>query len=440
VANESGLRALGATSGGPGGGRVANESGLRSLGAAVDRSGGRGRSKGGTRRSGKPKWTLQRKILTGAIGVVALALVLALAGLGYWQYRFDQLPKVHVAAETQAVSGQPFNMLVIGSDSRVGTSGFGSADVVTGQRSDVIQIWHVDPKSKQITVLHIPRDTLVSMVGPDVQQFGTYNRINAAFNDGVNQLVETIKANFGIQINHTVEVDFSGFQDAVNAVGGVWMDFPQPAKDAWSGLNITQAGCQLLQGPQALAVARSREYYYLDSSGYWEPDGTGDFGRIARQNAFLQALIRAAKGTYNPIKLNNFIGSLHEGIVIDDSWSSTGLLGLAADFRSFDPSALQSLTLPTTNVGYVSPWGDILFAAQPQTQQMLVNLFGSSLVTPTSPPPGTDLQPNPPPPVNQTPTTTPASTSATTAPAAAAAPTTTTPAAPSFDPTACSPH
>ena len=100
-------------------------------------------------------------------------------------------------------------------------------------------------------------------------------------------MVKTITANFGIPINHVVQVDFAGFQDAVNALGGIYLDFPYPAKDAYSGLDITTPGCQLLNGAQALAVARARHYeYYAD--GYWQYDGTSDFGRIQRQDVFIR--------------------------------------------------------------------------------------------------------------------------------------------------------
>ena len=125
---------------------------------------------------------------------------------------------------------------------------FGSASVVTGQRSDVVQLWRVTPSTKQIQIVSIPRDTVVTMLPPDSSQFGTYNRINASYNSGANQLVKTITANFGIPINHVVQVDFAGFQDAVNALGGIYLNFPYPAKDAYSGLDITTPGCQLLNG------------------------------------------------------------------------------------------------------------------------------------------------------------------------------------------------
>ena len=131
--------------------------------------------------------------------------------------------------------------------------------------------------------------------------------------------MKTITANFGIPINHVVQVDFWGFQDAVNALGGIYMNFPYPAKDAYSGLNITTPGCQLLNGIQALAVARSRHYYYY-ANGYWHYDGTSDFGRIQRQDVFIKAMMSSAKSKVNPLTINAFIGSIHEGLTIDDSF------------------------------------------------------------------------------------------------------------------------
>ena len=118
-----------------------------------------------------------------------------------------------------------------------------------------------------------------------------------------------------------MQVDFGGFEGAVNAIGGITMNFPYPAKDAYSGLNITSAGCQLLNGTQALAVARSRHYEYY-ANGYWQFDGTGDFGRIDRQDAFLRALVDQARTKYNPLTINALLGSIPQGITIDDQLSA----------------------------------------------------------------------------------------------------------------------
>jgi LCP family protein required for cell wall assembly len=436
-ANEKGLASLGRQMRtGSESGALANESGLRALGARIDADPKNGSKK--TRRSGKPRWSTRKKVVVSVLSVVVLLGALAGGGYAYLWYRFDQINKVHIADEVAVQSGQPFTMLVIGSDSRAGITGsaaqqYGSASEVTGQRSDVVQLWRVTPSTKQIQIVSIPRDTVVTMLSPDSQQFGTYNRINSSYNSGANQLVKTITANFGIPINHVVQIDFAGFQNAVNALGGVYMDFPYPAKDAYSGLNITTPGCQLLDGTQALAVARSRHYQYYEN-GVWQYDGTSDFGRIQRQDAFIKAMMDAAKSKVNPLTVNAFIGSIHEGITIDDGFSLNDLLGLALTYHSFDVSNLQTETLPTESSSAFPGLGDVLTVDQPAAQQMLVNVFGSSLETPTNPPPDVNGYPEPPPTVTPTTAAPPTSSSAGTAPA-----TSTATAPPSFDPTPCSP-
>lgn len=440
-ANEEGLAALGRQMQGGDPGRVANESGLRSLGARIDQSHGKVR---GRRRSGKPRWSPRKKVVVSLLSLVVLIAAIAGGSYAYLWYRYNQIQKLSIANEVDVASGAPFTLLVIGSDTRVGESSsaaqsFGSASQVTGQRSDVVQLWRVTPSSKTIQIVSIPRDTVVTMLSPDSSQYGTYNRINSSYNTGANQLVRTITANFGIPINHVVEVDFSGFQAAVNALGGIYMNFAYPAKDAYSGLNITTPGCQLLNGSQALAVARSRHYEYYEN-GYWQYDGTSDFGRIERQDAFLKALISAAKSKVNPLTVNAFLGSLHEGVQFDNQLGFNELIGLALDYHSYNPAALQGQTLPTVASSAFPGLGDVLTVDEPAAQEMLVNVFGSSLVTPTDPPPDANGVPTAPPTVTAT-TTPPASStparSASGAAAAAATPTTTPP--PSFNPTPCTP-
>jgi LCP family protein required for cell wall assembly len=418
---------------------VANESGLRSLGARIDATGGRSKH----RRSGKLRWSTRKKVVVSLLSALVLLVAVAGGSYGYLRYRYDQINKIHIGNEVAAQDGAPFTILVIGSDSRAGESAagaqaFGSASVVTGQRSDVVQLWRVTPATKSIQIMSIPRDTVVTMLPPDSSQFGTYNRINSSFNSGANQLVKTITANFGIPINHVVEVDFSGFQDAVQALGGVYMDFPYPAKDAYSGLDITTPGCQLLNGAQALAVARARHYEYYEN-GYWQYDGTSDFGRIQRQDVFIKAMMSAAKSKLNPFTVNAFIGSLHEGITIDDGLGFNELIDLALTYHSYDPANLQGETLPTEAANGFGDLGDVLTVQQPQAQQMLVNIFGSSLVTPTNPPPNANGVPVAPPTV--TPTTAPPATASGSGSSAGAPGTTTSTSTPppSFDPTNCSP-
>jgi LCP family protein required for cell wall assembly len=433
AANHEGLSALGRQMrSGEEPGRVANESGLQALGAQIDSASGRSR----VRRSGKPKWSAGKKTVVGLLSLIVLLVAVTGGGYAYLWYRYNQINKIHISDEVAVQNGGPFTILVIGSDTRVGESAagakaFGSSSLVTGQRSDVVQLWRVTPATKQIQIVSIPRDTVVSMLGADKAQYGTYNRINSSYNSGADQLVKTITANLGIQINHVVQVDFEGFQDSVNALGGIYLDFNYPAKDAYSGLNITTPGCQLLNGAQALGVARARHYEYY-KNGYWQYDPTSDYGRIQRQDTFIKAMMSSAKSKVNPLTVNAFIGSIHQGVQIDDGFGLNELIGLALDYHSYDPANLVGQTLPTLPVNGFGGLGDVLTVDQPAAQQLLVNIFGTSLITPTNPPPDSSGNPNPPPVV--TTTTTPPAIAGAKPPAAT--PTTVPPPAP-YNPTAC---
>ena len=141
----------------------------------------------------------------------------------------------------------------------------------------------------------------------------------------------------------------------------------------------------------------------------------------------------------NPLTVNAFIGSLHEGVTIDDGWGFNELIGLALNYRSFDPSQLAGQTLPTVSSTAFGGLGDVLTVTQPTTQQMLVDIFGSSLQTPTNPPPDVNGVPHQPPTITPTtvaPTTVAGGGHAAGSPSATTTPTTTPP--PSYNPTNCS--
>ena len=291
----------------------------------------------------KSRRSWPERTLLAAVIVVILALIGMGAGYGYIKYRFDQVTKVAVKHLKVSAVGQPFNVLAIGSDSRAGDTPAEQQSLgatTEGQRSDVVKIVHVDPATGAIRVLSIPRDTMVTVAG-DTSQIGQYNRINSTYDTGPDQLVQTIEANFGIAINHVVQVNFTGFRGAVDAIGGINLDFPVPARDVYTGLDITTPGCQHLNVGYSLAVARSRHYeYYQD--GYWQTDGTSDFGRIQRQNAFLKALINQAETRYNPLTINAFIGSVVQGVTIDNTFTTAGLIDLAREFHSFSSASLAT--------------------------------------------------------------------------------------------------
>jgi LCP family protein required for cell wall assembly len=362
--------------------------------SASGKGGGGGPGGGkGSQKGEKPKRTWLDRVLLGGIVVVALALVAMGTGYAYVQFRFNQVTKVTVKHLKKAPVGQPFNVLLIGSDSRVGQSAadaahFGNQSNAGGQRSDVVKIVHIVPATGQVSVLSIPRDTVITVSG-DTSQIGKYNRINATYNIGPDQLVQTIEANFGIPIEHVVQVNFVGLRGAVDAIGGIKLNFPYPAKDAYTGLNVTQPGCQLVNGGYSLALARSRHYQYY-RNGYWQYDGTSDFGRIQRQNAFLRAVINQAESKYNPLTLNAFVGSVVQGVTVDSTFTVSDLISLARQFHSFSSSALATSTLPTysrdsSEFGYL---GSVLYVQQPQALQVISQFLGQVPDAALTAPPG----------------------------------------------------
>jgi polyisoprenyl-teichoic acid--peptidoglycan teichoic acid transferase len=436
---------------------LANEQRLKALGEVVDKHSGVERRQRGhlQRRGHRRTWIIS--------GVVVLGLLVALVGGGYLyaQWRFDQIHKIKDPSITFPAPNKPFNILSIGSDSRAGLSGFlakqtgASTGSVSGQRSDVVKIIHVDPVAGTITILSIPRDTVVTLLA-NQKLYGQFNRINVNYGGGPSLLTQTINANFGIPINHVIQVGFAGLINAADAIHGVYLDFPYKSRDPLSGLNIRHPGCQLISGFQALAVARSRHFYYSPTSAPWPKNGdslvsqgitptgwiydpTSDYGRIDRQNAFLRAMLARVKGDlFNPIALNNFFANIPSGVAIDSTWTLRELIGLALKFHSINPDAIKTYTLPTT--GAVMNGADVLFVQQPGAQKLLVSIFGSSLIAPTDPPPNSALQ-TPMPPVIAT-TTTLAPHATTTVKGKHHVTTTTNPtlAAPSFDPVPCTPH
>jgi len=179
-------------------------------------------------------------------------------------------------------------MLVIGSDSRVGLTGAaaaqaGSAALVTGQRSDVIMVWRVVPATKQITIMSIPRDTLVTMVG-DQANLGNFNRINSTF-DSARTSWSRPSRPISASRSTRAPGELRGLPGIGGRAGRRLHGLPLPGQGRVLGPQHHHPGCQLLNGTEALAVARSRHYEYYEN-GYWQYDGTSDFGRIQRQDAF----------------------------------------------------------------------------------------------------------------------------------------------------------
>ncbi len=387
------------------------------------------------------------------IGIVAVVVLLVVAGFGYGYFRYEwsKVSSSPCSVCVAAANGAPYNVLVIGSDSRAGETEaeaqqFGTATEAAGQRSDTIKIVRVNPAAGTASSLSIPRDTYVTLSGvPASTGLSTQNKINSAFAGGPDALIKTIQNTFGIPINHYIVLSFFGVQDAVNALGGISMDFPYPVRDQDcstgvcynnSGLAIPTTGCQVLDGAQALSLSRSRYFQYY-ANGEWNSDPTSDLGRIERQNLIIEAALDKAKSTYNPLRLNALLTSVVHDFSKDNGLTAGDLFSLAERYNAFSGSALRSYTMPT--VGATSAQDGDVEVVQPQPAAQMIDQFLGGAVGPITTPP-LDAYGNPQPLPVTTTTTAPPVTASTAPPTTGAStPTTTVPqnAIPSYDPRPC---
>lgn len=321
-----------------------------------------------------------RRLLIAANIFVALCVVLTATTYGYVRWKFGQIDTIPGLARVfQAPtshgggkgSDEPMTVLLVGSDTRSDITGadtkhYGSTKDVQGQRSDTVILLRVDPKQKTASMLSIPRDLYVPISGTKRS-----DRINSAFEDGAARLISTIQDDFKIPIQHYVEVDFNSFRGVVSAVGGVDIYSAAKARDTVTGLNIQNPGCVSLDGTQALAYVRSRHYEYFEN-GRWRTDPTGDLGRIQRQQDFIRRVLKKANQKargLNVIAINKLVETGVKNVKMDDQFSAGEISGLARRFKSLDPNAVQTLTLPTVpaNIGGAA----VLRLKQPDAQQVI---------------------------------------------------------------------
>lgn len=206
-----------------------------------------------------------------------------------------------------AKNDDAITILVMGVDSRPGEA------IDIGVRPDSLMVLRLDPSTGSCRTLAIPRDTRTELPG-----YGQ-SKINHALAVGgipyEKQVVENLT---GLKIDHYMLIDFSGFQTLVDAVGGIQIDVPDAfAIDQYIYFN---AGPQTMDGKHALAYAR------------WRGGADGDFGRIARQQLVLRALIRKGAGLDVVRSLNELLPAVQDNIRTD--LGATDMARLGIDYRS----------------------------------------------------------------------------------------------------------
>lgn len=253
----------------------------------------------------------------------------------------DRVERVEGVAGVLSPSSSTIdNYLLVGSDSReFGDPNTGETGSVSGNRSDTIMVLRHDRDSGAASLLSIPRDLYVQIPGRDGR-----SRINAAFNDGPDVLVRTVQEALGIPVHHYVEIDFTGFEQLVEALGGVQVCFLHPTRDENTGLRIGKPGCYVLDGRQALAYARSRHYEEL-KDGKWREDPTSDLGRSERQRLFVNACLQEAFAQLkeDPFRAGELVGAIGDAVRIDEDLDP---IEAGSSLRTAVDGGLQSYALP----------------------------------------------------------------------------------------------
>jgi LCP family protein required for cell wall assembly len=281
-----------------------------------------------------------------------------------------------------AVDGPAVNYLLIGSDSREGADpnasdagSVGGADDVSGRRSDTIMILRQETDGNGASILSLNRDLWVTHADT-----GRQDRINAAYNRGADVLAATITSEYGIAINHVVDIDFFGFKDLIDTIGGTTICFEVPVRDRKSGLD-QPAGCNLLSGDQALAYSRSRTFQEF-RDGEWRTDGTADIGRVLRQQEFIRATVSE---TLNELKSDPFLASE----LIDATSDSLRLdpnldpLAAAGTLRKAFGTGLETFTLPSQGANVDGK--SVLTVIQGPETEGILNYFRGVALLPAPP-------------------------------------------------------
>ncbi len=308
-------------------------------------------------RSKRRLWPSNRWARLGLTTFIALAL-LSGGYVGYVGYEASLITHISVGnltgGTTDGAAAGSENILMVGSTDRCALKTqnpiYGlCSQGVTGVNSDVVMILHLDPTAKRVSILSIPRDTFI----PNARKGGA-NKIDAALAEGPTQLVTAIQEDFGIPIQHFVELNFDTFAGVVDALGGVNMYFPKRLYDAYSQLKQYHIGCNHLDGMAALTVVRARHLQYQPKDSYgpnvanWPQEAQSDLARIRRNHEFLRVLASAvsAKGIGNPITDAKLISAVAPQLTVDKGLSNSHMLDLVSTYHGINSQTAPQYTLP----------------------------------------------------------------------------------------------
>lgn len=311
-----------------------------------------------------------RAITSISVGIVALSAIgwLGLGRVSGSINRIDAFANVENRPEKPTSA---MNFLLVGSDNRAGLTKaqirelwVGGTEVAAGARSDTMLLVHISKKRDNAVIISLPRDSVVT-IPEHISSDGTktiparQNKLNAAFSfGGAPLLISTLEGATGLRIDHYIEINFLGFKNIIDALGGIDVCVKKSINDTKSNL-VLDAGLHTLDGIQALKYVRTRYF-----------DGLGDIGRMKRQQEFMSAVLRKASSTgtlLNPIKLVNFFNAAIKTVTTDEQLNKNDLLTLGKQLKNLSADNVRTLTVPLSNanarvpgLGSVVLWDEVL--------------------------------------------------------------------------------
>jgi LCP family protein required for cell wall assembly len=325
------------------------------------------------------------------IAIVVCAVVMGVTVFQINNYIDDQVAKIpRVQLTTAPETGSGTNFLIIGSDTRSFVKTEGDKQAFTDQntttdgpaRSDTMMVLHADGKDSY--AVSFPRDLMVNVPGLGRQ------KINAAFNDGPQKVIDTLKGDFDLGIQHYLEVNFKTFEDIVNAMGSVPVYFPYDARDQLSGLSIGPfPGCYHLDGQQALAYVRSRYLEYFIDGKWQNASPQADIDRIQRQQDFIKKLgrITVDRALGDPMIAPDLADKMIPNLTVDTEFDRAAFNQLVEAFVGLSGTT-GGPTFETLPWERGNAAGSFLTVKQPEADAVLAVLRGQAPIPTTTTAPG----------------------------------------------------
>ncbi len=286
----------------------------------------------------------QRVVLAVVGAMSAITLLVSGSAWVLTSYVSGRLGRVNAGTSGTPSSG-PVNILVAGIDTRDGLTHRQEVQLHVGNaissNSDTLMLVHIPANHQRVQVVSLPRDSWVNIPGHGM------SKINAAYGYGGPQLmVSTVEQATGLAINDYIEVDFLGFVQVIDALGGVNICVPFAVDDSYSGLRLS-AGRHHVNGITALAFARDRHSF-----------AASDLARIQDQQQLLSSLFAEATQTgvlADPIRLQRFLSSVTAAVKVDKGFD---LIRLASELRGLRPADVTFTTVPLASANYITPTGE----------------------------------------------------------------------------------